>query len=121
MEKTKKYKRGLFAAKVIRAASATLQREADPRQQHDRRQYLKVPPPPTDVPLPTLEVGSRPQRPAIDEVVQVEGVPGEVEVRLSASYSMKLVIIYYHELIRAPKPSFGQGLSIIWKSIRLGV
>ena len=46
-------------------------------------------PPPTDVPLPTLEVGSRPQRPAIDEVVQVEGVPGEVEVRLSASYSMK--------------------------------
>ena len=44
-------------------------------------------PPPTDVPLPTLEVGFRPQRPAIDEVVQIEDVPGEVEVRLSASYS----------------------------------
>ena len=42
MEKTKEYKRVLFAAKVIRAASATLQREADPRQQHDRSQYLKV-------------------------------------------------------------------------------
>ena len=42
MKKTKKYKRVLFAAKVIRAASETLQREADPRQQHDRSQYFKV-------------------------------------------------------------------------------
>ena len=54
-------------------------------------------PPPTDVPLPTLEVGLRPERPAIDAVVQVqvvpvqvvpvERVPVEVEVRLSARYS----------------------------------
>ena len=53
--------------------------------------------PPTDVPLPTLEVGSRPVRPAIRDVVQipvvrlpgvpVERVPVEVEVTLSASYS----------------------------------
>ena len=54
--------------------------------------------PPTDVPLPTLEVGSRPVRPAIREVVQVpvvrlpgvpvERVPVEVDVQLvSASYS----------------------------------
>ena len=54
-------------------------------------------PPPTDVPLPTLEVGFRPVRPAIDSVVQVqvipvgivpvERVPVEVEVQLSARYS----------------------------------
>ena len=57
-------------------------------------------PPPTDVPLPTLEVGSRPVRPVIVEVVQVvpvdvvpvecvpvECVPVDVEVRLSARYS----------------------------------
>ena len=54
-------------------------------------------PPPTDVPLPTLEVGVRPVRPAIDSVVQiqvipvgvvpVERVPVDVEVRLAARYS----------------------------------
>ena len=43
-------------------------------------------PGPTETPLPTLEVGSRPVRPVIDEVLQVDGFEGTVEVRLLGSY-----------------------------------